>query len=346
MTSFTTQQICDRVAGRLDGPGDLAITGVEQIDRAIAGQMTFIGTHHFAARWSSSRAAAALVVNDLELKPGDGRALIRVPETDLALATVLEMFAPPAPSPPPGIHPRAVVDPQAKLGLGVAIGALSYLGPHVRIGDGTVIHANVTVLDDSVIGANCVLWPGVVIRERCQVGDGCILHPNVTIGGDGFGYRPGLDGRSLVKIPQIGTVTLGRDVELGAGTCVDRGKFSETSIGDGTKIDNLCQIAHNCRIGRGVVIAGLVGMGGSVTIGDRAMIGGGTIIKDHLTIGDGARLGGASGLINDIPPGETWHGHPAHDARATFREFAAIRKLPDLLRTLKQQRRAGEDSAK
>ena len=169
---------------------------------------------------------------------------------------------------------------------------------------------------------------------------------NVTIGADGFGYRPAPDGRSLVKIPQIGTVTLGRGVEIGAGTCIDRGKFSETFIGDETKIDNLCQIGHSCRIGRCTVIAALTGIGGSATIGDGAMIGGGSSIKDHVKVGDGARLGGASDVMHDIPPGETWHGHPAHPARAAFREFAAIRKLPDLLQTLKQQQRArrGEEA--
>ena len=338
MTSFTTQQICDRVAGRLEGPGDVAITGVEQIDRATAGQMTFIRGRPFAAMWSSSRAAAALVRQEIDLAPGPGRTLIRVADTDLALARVLEMFAPPVASPPVGVDPRAVVDQQAKIGAGVAVGAMSYLGPRVRVGDGTVIHANVTVLDDSVIGAGCLLWPGVIIRERCYLGDGCILHPNVTIGTDGFGYRPASDGRSLVKIPQIGTVTLGRGVELGAGTCVDRGKFSETFIGDGTKIDNLCQIGHNCRIGRCTVIAALTGIGGSVTIGDGVMIGGGASIKEQVTIGDGARLGGGSALMHDIPPGEGWHGHPAQHAKAAFREFAAIRKLPDLLATLKHQR--------
>lgn len=338
MTSFTTQQICDRVAGRLEGPGDVAITGVEQIDRATAGQMTFIRGRPFAAMWSSSRAAAALVRQEINLAPGPGRTLIRVADTDLALARVLEMFAPPVASPPVGVDPRAVVDQQAKIGAGVAVGAMSYLGPRVRVGEGTVIHANVTVLDDSVIGAGCLLWPGVIIRERCYLGDGCILHPNVTIGTDGFGYRPASDGQSLVKIPQIGTVTLGRGVELGAGTCVDRGKFSETFIGDGTKIDNLCQIGHNCRIGRCTVIAALTGIGGSVTIGDGAMIGGGASIKEQVTIGDGARLGGGSALMHDIPPGESWHGHPAQHAKAAFREFAAIRKLPDLLATLKHQR--------
>jgi UDP-3-O-[3-hydroxymyristoyl] glucosamine N-acyltransferase len=252
------------------------------------------------------------------------------------MAAVLELYAPPLPVPPPGIHQRAVVDASAVIEDGTAIGALSFVGAGVRIGAGTIIHPNVTILDDAVIGSGCVLWPGVVIRERCEIGDGCILHSNVTIGADGFGYRPAADGRSLVKIPHIGTVRIGRDVEIGAGTCVDRGKFSATTIGDGTKIDNLCQIAHNCRIGRGVIIVSKCGFGGSCTVGDGAMFGGGSILKDHVTVGPGARLGGCSAAMNDIPAGESWHGHPAHNATATFREFAAIRKLPEMLRTIKR----------
>ncbi|MHC4991324.1 MAG: UDP-3-O-(3-hydroxymyristoyl)glucosamine N-acyltransferase [Planctomycetota bacterium] len=345
--SYTTRQIAEHVAGRLEGPDDLTITGVEQIDNADTGQITFIGTTRYGKMWPASRATAALVQERLDLGPDPDRAFIRVPDTDLALAVVLEMFSPPQVTPPPGVHDRAFVDPTAELAAGAAVGALSHVGSCVHIGEDTVIHPSVTILDGAAVGAGCTLWPGVVIRERCVVGDGCILHCNVTIGADGFGYRSHPDGRSLVKIPQIGTVRLGRNVEIGAATCVDRGKFSETLIGDGTKIDNICQIGHNCRIGRCTIIAGLVGIGGSTTIGDGVMIGGGAIIKDHVTIGDGARLGGDSSLMNDIPPGETWHGHPAHEARAAFREFAAIRRLPELMRMLKQKRpdqqRAGAD---
>lgn len=332
---YSIEEIRDRVSGDLEGAGNLTITGLEQIDRARTGDLTLIGAKQYVDRWSSSGASAAILQRELDASPGAGRALIRVADADLALATVLAMFARPIEATTPGVHPGAIVDAQAVLGAGVAVGAMSYVGPRVRIGDGTLVHPNVTIMEDVVVGAGCTLWPGVVIRERCEIGDGCILHSNVSIGGDGFGYRPAPDGRSLVKIPHIGTVRLGPGVELGAGTCVDRGKFSETEIGAGTKLDNLCQVGHNCRIGRSTVIAGLVGIGGSVTIGDGVMMGGGCVIKDHVTIGDGARLGGGSALMHDIPPGATWHGHPAHDAKAAFREFAALRRLPEFMRAEK-----------
>ncbi|MCK4821889.1 UDP-3-O-(3-hydroxymyristoyl)glucosamine N-acyltransferase, partial [bacterium] len=176
-----------------------------------------------------------------------------------------------------------------------------------------------------------------VLRERCQIGNKCIIHPNVTIGADGFGYRPADDGKSLVKIPQIGTVIVGDDVEIGAGSCIDRGKFSATSIGNGTKIDNLVQIGHNCRIGRSCVIAGMTGVSGSVTIGDGVIIGGGVGIKDHVTIGNGARIGGKSGVISDVAPGQTVIGFPAGEYKKTLRQWAALKKLPDLYKLVKSK---------
>jgi UDP-3-O-[3-hydroxymyristoyl] glucosamine N-acyltransferase len=342
VTHISIQSICERVSGCLEGSSELEIEGVEQIDQAGPGDLTFIGTAAYAARWASSRAAAAIIQDDIDLGPGAGRAFVRVANADLAMASVLELFAPPPVSPALGVDARAVVDPRAMLGEGVSIGALCYVGPHARIGDGAVLHPNATVLEAAIVGDGCVLWPGVVVRERCVLGAGCRLHPNVSIGADGYGYRPSADGRSLVKTPQIGTVEIGRDVEIGAGTCVDRGKFSATTIGDGTKIDNLCQIAHNCAVGRCVVMAAMVGVGGSVTIGDGAMIGGGAIIKDHLTIGPGVQLGGHSSVMHDIPAGARWSGSPAQDAGDSFREHAALRKLPELFREIKSLREATE----
>jgi len=275
-----------------------------------------------------------LVGRGIEVEPGRGRALICVDSADLALAEVLKLYAPSLPRPDAGIAAGATVHPTAKLGPDVAIGVHCYVGPHVHIGDATVLQPNVTVLDGTRIGAGSVLWPGCVIRERCHIGDDCILHPNVTIGADGFGFRPGPDGEGPVKIPQIGTVQIGSQVEIGAGTCIDRGKFSVTQIGDQTKIDNLCQIGHNCRVGRGCLIAGHTGIAGSVVLGDRVVIGGRVAIKDHVTIGDGATLAGGSAVMNDVPPGETWAGYPARPATEAIREHVAMRKLPELTKRL------------
>jgi UDP-3-O-[3-hydroxymyristoyl] glucosamine N-acyltransferase len=340
MPSFTAEQIAARVGGQLvdaKGTGGIAITGVDALEAATPEQITFIRDPARAGRWASSRAGAVLVGPGVEIE-AVGRPVIRVQEADVAVAIVLGMFAPPPVRPTPGTHPAAVVEPSTVLGKGVAIGPGCYIGHRVRIGDRTVLHANVTVLDESVIGADCEFFPGVVIRERCELGDRVNLHPNVVIGADGFGYRPSTDpGRpGMMKIPQIGTVRIGNDVEIGAGSCVDRAKFAATVIGDGTKIDNLCQIAHNCVIGRCCVIAGQAGLAGSVTLGDGVIIGGRSGVRDHVTIGAGAKVAGAAAVADDVKPGATVAGYPARDAREVMREYAAMRRLPELVKLLRK----------
>jgi UDP-3-O-[3-hydroxymyristoyl] glucosamine N-acyltransferase len=158
---------------------------------------------------------------------------------------------------------------------------------------------------------------------------GCIFHNNVSIGADGFGYRPSPDGRGLVKIPQIGNVVIGNGVEIGANSCVDRGKFSSTIIGDGCKIDNLVQIAHNCIMGRACIMAGHSGLAGSVTLGDGVIIGGSASIKDHTTIASGAVVGAGSGVMNDVEAGKTVLGYPATEARDMLKQWVALRKLAE-----------------
>ena len=336
MKQYTTEQINQAVNGTLDGSPTIMITGVEQISEATTNQLTFIREKKYIKLWDQSRASAAIVNNVLDVEPGKNRALFRVADADLAMALVLQLFEPEPPKCEPGIHPTAVVDPTAKIGEGTTIGAGCYIGFRVVIGTDTTIYPNVTVLDDSSIGNQTIIWSGTVIRERCRIGNNCIIHPNVTIGSDGFGYRPSPDGRSLVKIPQIGTVRIGNSVEIGAGSCIDRGKFNATTIGDGTKIDNLVQIAHNCKIGRSCVMAGQSGLAGSVTLGDGVMVGGGARVRDHVTIGDGAKLGGNAGVINDVAPGKTVFGFPADDYRKTLRLWAAQKRLPDLIKQMKK----------
>lgn len=335
MPSFTTQQIADRVGGTLTGPGDITITGVESMDSAGPSHLTFIRDAGNAGRWSTCCAGVALVCKGVQVVADPARALIHVPDADLALATALEMFAPPPARPAVGVHPSAVVDPSAKLSPGIAVGPHTYIGPGVTVGEGSVIHANVTILDHATLGKACEVFPGVVVRDRCVIGDRVIIHPNCTIGSDGFGYRA--SPRGAVKIPHIGRVVLGNDVELGAGVCIDRGKFSDTTIGDGTKIDNLVHIAHNCRIGRSCLIAGQVGFAGSVTMGDGVIVGGATIFRDHITIGDRASIAGGASVMSDVPPGVTWGGYPARDIREAFKEYAALKRLPDLLKQMKNR---------
>ncbi|MEA3231615.1 MAG: UDP-3-O-(3-hydroxymyristoyl)glucosamine N-acyltransferase [Thermodesulfobacteriota bacterium] len=336
MKKFTIEEINQAVNGILVGNPKILITSVEQIFEATKNQLTFIGKKKYIKLWDQSRALAAIVTDGLDAEPGKGRALVRVADADLALAQVLQLFEPEPPNCAPGIHSTAVVDSTAEIGAGAAIGAGCYIGPGVVIGTNTSLYPNVTVLDDSSVGSETIIWSGTVIRERCRIGNYCIIHPNVTIGADGFGYRPSPDGLGLVKIPQIGTVKIGDGVEIGAGSCVDRGKFSATSIGNGTKIDNLVQIAHNCKLGRSCVMAGQSGLAGSVTLGDDVIMGGGARVTDHVTVGDGVKLGGNTGVIRDVPPGKTLLGLPADDYRQTLRLWAAQKQLPDLVKQKKK----------
>jgi UDP-3-O-[3-hydroxymyristoyl] glucosamine N-acyltransferase len=327
MKTFSINEINEIINGVLAGNTSLPITGPEQLEKAGNNHITFIGSQKYVRLWETSKACAAIVDEKLTIEPGENRAFIRVKNADLAMAKILEMFDPGPPQFDEDIHPAAVIHASATIGKDCKIGAGCYVGKNVVLGDGVILYPNVTILDETKIGRGTIVWPGTVIRERCEIGSFCIFHTNVSIGADGFGYRPSDDGRGLVKIPQIGNVVIGNAVEIGANSCVDRGKFSSTIIGDGCKIDNLVQIAHNCVLGRSCIMAGSSGLAGSVTLGDGVIIGGSASIKDHVTIHSGAVVGGGSGVMNDVPAGKTVLGYPAGDARETLKQWVAIRKL-------------------
>ncbi|MDX1363917.1 MAG: UDP-3-O-(3-hydroxymyristoyl)glucosamine N-acyltransferase [Arenibacter latericius] len=327
MKSFSVEEICELLDGELQGSYNKEITGAEQIDRAKSQQITFISSAKYARQWEASEASAAIVKKNISIFPGINRAFIKVENPDLAMAKLLEAFAPEGPVMEEEIHPMATVHPTATLGKGCKIGAGCYIGKNVVLGDGVILYPNVSIFDETTIGNHTVVWSGTVIRERSVIGAHCIFHINVSIGADGFGYRPSDDGRGLVKIPQIGNVIIGDHVEIGANSCVDRGKFSSTIVGDGCKIDNLVQIAHNCVMGRSCIMAGHSGLAGSVTLGDGVIIGGSASIKDHTTINSGAIVGAGSGVMNDVSPGKTVLGYPATDSREMLKQWATLRKL-------------------
>lgn len=327
MHSFTVQQINDILQGELVGNTTQTITGVEEIRNASPTDLTFIGNKKYAKFWEDSKASVAIINDNIALEPGSNRAFIKVKNADLAMAMLLEAFQPPTPVFDTAIHSTAVIHETAHIGDGVQIGAHCYIGKNVVLGNGVILYHNVSVFDDTTIGAQTVAWSGTVIRERSQIGAQCIFHNNVSIGADGFGYRPSDDGRGLVKIPHIGNVVIGNGVEIGANSCVDRAKFNSTIIGDGCKIDNLVQIAHNCIMGRSCIMAGHSGLAGSVTLGDGVIIGGSASIKDHTTIGSGATVGAGSGVLNDVQAGQTVLGYPAADSRNMLKQWVALRRL-------------------
>ncbi|MNX52217.1 UDP-3-O-acylglucosamine N-acyltransferase [compost metagenome] len=326
MKSYSIQEINAILKGVIIGNTNQSITAPEQLEMANSNEISFIGNKKYEKLWKTSKACAAIVNEDISIDPGENRAFIKVQNADLAMSQILELFAPPTPLFTTDIHPTAVIDPTAIIRNGVRIGAGSYIGPKVEIGENATIYPNVTILDECTIGKNTIIWSGAVVRERCHIGSDCILHPNSTIGADGFGFRPCPE-RGLAKIPQIGNVIIGNGVEIGANSSVDRGKFSSTVLGDGTKVDNLVQIGHNCKIGRFCVIAGNSGLAGSITIGDGVIIGGSVSIKDHVTIHTGAKIGGGSGVTSDVPAGKTVLGYPAVGYRDALKQWAILKNL-------------------
>ncbi|OEK07563.1 UDP-3-O-(3-hydroxymyristoyl)glucosamine N-acyltransferase [Flavivirga aquatica] len=326
-TSYSIQEISDLLKGELIGNTTQQIEGPEQLESAKNNHITFIGSTKYIKFWAESKACAAIVNDNLTVEPGDNRALIKVKNADLAMAKILELFNPPAPEFETEIHPTAVIHETATIGNGCKIGANCYVGKNVSIGSDVILYPNVCVFDETTIGDNTIAWSGTVIRERCIIGSHCIFHTNVSIGADGFGYRPSDDGRGLIKIPQIGNVIIGHYVEIGANSCVDRAKFSSTIVGDGCKIDNLVQVAHNSIMGRSCIMAGHSGLAGSVTLGDGVIIGGSASIKDHTTIHSGATVGAGSGVMSDVSAGQTVLGYPAQEAKAMLKQWVAMRRL-------------------
>lgn len=324
--SYLLEEIHQIIGGVIVGNTSHKITAPQQLETASESEISFIGNKKYERLWKDSKASVAIVNENIGIEPGDNRAFIKVINADLALCRVLELFADEPPIFRQNIHPTAVIDASAVLGENIEIGANVYIGPKVVIGKNSRIYPNVTILDESTIGERTIIWSGSVVRERCHIGTDCIIHPNATIGADGFGFRPCPE-KGLAKIPQIGNVIIGNHVEIGANTCVDRGKFSATIVGDGCKIDNLVQIGHNSKLGKYCIMAGNSGLAGSVTLGNGVIIGGSASIKDHTTIGDGVTVGAGSGVTSDIPPGKVMLGYPAVEARDALKQWAILKRM-------------------
>ncbi|HEX4151384.1 MAG TPA: UDP-3-O-(3-hydroxymyristoyl)glucosamine N-acyltransferase [Steroidobacteraceae bacterium] len=230
-------------------------------------------------------------------------------------------------------HPTAVVHPDARIGQDVCLGPYSVIGARASIGDNTLIGSHVVIENDASIGARSVIHPQVFIGAGCRIGDDCEIHPHTTVGGDGFGYAPGPDGRAR-KIPHLGNVVIGNDVEIGSNCAIDRATLTSTHIRSGTKLDNICHIAHNCDLGEdGFYTAGFM-MGGSTRIGRKFVTGGNSVVTAHVTVGDNVSLSGRSSVTQDVPNPGAYGGYPLQPLADAMRTAASLTKLNEIRKNL------------
>lgn len=327
----TLTEIAALVGGEVVGDGAIVIRGVSGIQEAGDGEITFLANPRYAPFLEKSGASA--VITGRDVKPGK-KALIRTDNPSLAFTRVVELLVPRRESSLKGIHPQAVVAKGATIGKDVYLGPCVVIEAGASIGDRCVIHAGSYVGEGARIGDDCLIWPNVSIREQVVIGKRAIIHSGTVVGSDGFGFVT-VAGRHH-KIPQTGTVVVGDDVEIGANVTIDRARFDRTSIGDGTKIDNLVQIAHNVTIGRNCLIVAQVGISGSTTIGDNVIIAGQAGIVGHITIGDNCVIMAKSGISKDLAAGSVVWGSPSQSADDEKKTIVLTRNLPKLYERVKE----------
>lgn len=327
---------------RIEGINDdIEITGAAGLDEANEGHVTFLANPRYTPRVNTTRASAVYLSEDATTDRQI--AILRVKDAYLAYTRALRLFYP-EPEFQAFIHPSAAIDPSARLAPDrVAVGAFAAIGRNVTIGENVTIHPNVTVYDDVTIGSGSVIHSGVAVRERTVIGERVVIHNNSVIGCDGFGYAKDEERRWL-KIPQAGRVVIEDDVEIGAGTTIDRASVGESRIGRGSKIDNLVQIGHSCTVGEDSLLCAQVGLAGSSHIGSRVILAGQAGVAGHLTIGDDVVLTAKSATSHDIPPGKVISGIPAFDNRDWLRSVAAFRRLGDIQRTVRELERRMKDT--
>jgi UDP-3-O-[3-hydroxymyristoyl] glucosamine N-acyltransferase len=309
------------------GDADIEIEGAAGLEQAGLGQVAFLSNPRYASRVETTGASAIYVGEDVEVARAD-IAVLRAKDPYLAFTRALILFNP-RKAFAPGVHPSAVIDPTASISDSAFIAAHVVVDRHAKIGERVQLHANVTIADNVTVGDDSVVHSGVAIRENSLLGSRVIVHNNAVIGSDGFGFAKDEERRWL-KIPQTGRVVIEDDVEIGAGTTIDRASTGETRIKRGAKLDNLIQIGHSCAVGEDALLCAQVGMAGSSRVGDRVILTGQVGIGGHITVGDDAILYPQSGVPNDVAAGEVLVGTPAFEVSAFWRAIAVFKKLGDL----------------
>jgi len=330
------EKIAEIVGGKLDGTSDAEIVGVAALENAQSGEISFVEKTDFAENAKNTKAACLLVPENFDAELPC--ASIQVKNPKLAFAKIAEVLHP-SKKYEPEIHESAVIAANAKIGEDVFIGAFACVGENSEIGGGTRLRAGAKVGAGVKIGVGCTLHPNAFVEDNCTIGNNVILHAGVVVGADGFGFVR--DSERYVKFPQIGTVVIEDNVEIGANSCVDRGALGHTRIGEGTKIDNLVQIAHNVQIGKRVVIASQTGISGSTVIEDDCVIGGQVGFGDHARVLSGAIIGSQAGVLpGKIVRAGVWWGTPVQPLDEYKRQNAhlkGIARLKDEVSELKRQ---------
>ncbi len=316
--------------GEVVGDGSVVLKKFAPADRAQAGDVTFAENAEYLALAEKSAASAIIVGIGISTS---SKVLIRVANPRVAFAKTLALFFP-EPTLKAGIHPTAVVAASAQIDPTAHIGPHCVVGEKVHLGARSILQGGDHVGDHSRLGDDCRIFPNVTIYLGIQIGSRVRIHSSTVIGADGFGYVP--DAGVHLKVPQIGIVIIGDDVELGANVTVDRGALGPTIIGKGSKIDNLVQIGHNVVLGEQCIVVSQVGIAGSTKLGDYVVLGGQVGVGGHLKIGSGASVVAQSGVMHDIPAGEKWMGAPAQPDRQTKRQMLALQQLPELIRRVRQ----------
>jgi len=341
--SFSLEGLARETGCAVKGNGSLRVTGIAPLDSAREGDLSFVTNPRYAREAHLTRASAILCQAEI---PGLSKPYLLSPNPYAALAKIIPLFFPPAPS-KPGIREGAWVDPSASVHPEACVSEGAIVSEGARVGARTLLYHGVFIGRAATVGEDCLFYPNVVVRENCAVGNRVILQPGAVVGSDGFGFAK--EGETYRKIPQVGNVVLEDDVELGANVCVDRAVLGTTRIGKGTKLDNLIQVGHNVVIGQNTVIAALSGISGSTHVGDQVVMGGQVGLAGHLRIGDKVTLATRSGVMEDIPEEGVYWGSPSAPMGQEMRNVAVYRKLAewskrvrDLEKIVEELRTAGK----
>ena len=334
----TLAEIADIVNGKVVGDKNLVITGLNGLQEARAGDITFLANPKYIPLLKKTAASAIITARNVK---APGKSIIQTDNPSLAFADLIACVTGSSVPSFKGTHPTAIIADDAQIGASVSIGPFAVIETGVRIGDDTTIYSGCYVGRDTSIGSGGLIYPNVIIRERVTIGKNVIIHGGTVIGSDGFGYVK-VEGVHK-KIPQIGTVVIEDDVEIGANTTIDRARFDRTIIGKGTKIDNLVQIAHNVVLGENCIIISQVGISGSVSVGKGAILAGQAGVTGHLKIGEGAIVNAQSGVTKSIPPHQHVIGFPAKPHIQMKRSYHYLWKLPEYIQAIKDLQRKVEE---